>query len=49
MLKRRCSEEGARFPRSMMSSGVWGGKVALLDAWALGDIFDLSVTVKSEL
>ncbi|KAF9871313.1 beta-alanine [Colletotrichum karsti] len=43
------NEEGARFPMSMMSSGVWAGKVPLEKAWNMGDIFDSSVTVKSEL
>ncbi|KAK1850572.1 beta-alanine [Colletotrichum chrysophilum] len=43
------NEEGARFPMSMMASGVWAGKVPLEKAWAMGDIFDPSVTVKSEL
>lgn len=44
-----CSEEGARFPKSMMSSGVWAGEIPREIAWNLGDIFDPSVTVKSEL
>ncbi|KAL4411060.1 hydantoinase/carbamoylase family amidase [Colletotrichum abscissum] len=43
------NEEGARFPRSMMSSGVWAGEIPREKAWDLGDIFDPSVTVKSEL
>lgn len=29
------SEEGARFPRSVISSQVWSGEVALQDAWDL--------------
>lgn len=43
------SEEGARFPKSMMASAVWAGKVPLEQAYSLPDIFDPSVTVKSEL
>ncbi|KYK58813.1 hydantoinase/carbamoylase family amidase [Drechmeria coniospora] len=43
------SEEGARFPKSMLSSGVWAGVVPLEDAWNLADVFDPSATVKSEL
>lgn len=43
------SEEGARFPKSMMASGVWAGKIPLEQAYSLADIFDPSVTVKSEL
>ncbi|KAL7928884.1 hypothetical protein V8C35DRAFT_317033 [Trichoderma chlorosporum] len=43
------NEEGARFPKSMMASGVWAGKIPLEQAYSLADIFDPSVTVKSEL
>lgn len=43
------SEEGARFPKSMMASGVWAGKIPLDKAYSLPDIVDPSVTVKSEL
>lgn len=43
------SEEGARFPKSMMASGVWAGEIPLEKAWGLADIFDPSTTVKSEL
>ncbi|KOS22080.1 N-carbamoyl-L-amino acid hydrolase [Escovopsis weberi] len=43
------NEEGARFPKSMMASGVWAGKIPLEQAHALADIFDPSATVKSEL
>lgn len=43
------SEEGARFPKSMMASGVWAGKIPLKQAYSLPDIFDPSATVKSEL
>ncbi|OAA34331.1 Amidase, hydantoinase/carbamoylase [Metarhizium rileyi] len=43
------SEEGARFPISMVSSGVWAGKIPLEKAWRLADIFDPSATMHSEL
>ncbi|KAF6830367.1 N-carbamoyl-L-amino acid hydrolase [Colletotrichum plurivorum] len=43
------NEEGARFPKSMMASGVWAGEIPKEKASALADIFDPSVTVKSEL
>ncbi|KAK6213178.1 hydantoinase/carbamoylase family amidase [Colletotrichum tabaci] len=43
------NEEGARFPKSMMSSGVWAGEISREKAWGLADIFDPSVTVKAEL
>ncbi|KAL6797918.1 hypothetical protein GGI42DRAFT_330252 [Trichoderma sp. SZMC 28013] len=43
------NEEGARFPKSMMASGVWAGKIPLDKAYSLPDIVDPSVTVKSEL
>ncbi|KAM0327652.1 hypothetical protein ACHAQA_005945 [Verticillium albo-atrum] len=43
------NEEGARFPKSMLSSGVWAGDIPIEKSWALADIFDPSATVKSEL
>lgn len=43
------SEEGARFPKSMMASGVWAGKIPREEALNLADIFDSSKTVASEL
>ncbi|KAL1852228.1 hypothetical protein Plec18170_005953 [Paecilomyces lecythidis] len=43
------SEEGARFPKSMCSSGVWAGAIRIQDAWNLRDIHDPSVTLRSEL
>ncbi|KAG5953578.1 hypothetical protein E4U53_004677 [Claviceps sorghi] len=43
------SEEGARFPKCMVSSGVWAGKIPLVEAWSLADIFDASATMRSEL
>lgn len=33
----------------MVSSGVWAGKIPLEKAWNLADIFDPSVTIRSEL
>lgn len=33
-----CSEEGARFPISMMSSGVWAGKIPLDHAYNLKEV-----------
>lgn len=58
--KRRCqfsrsllltdsSEEGARFPKSMCSSGVWAGAIPVQKVWDLQDIHDPSVTLRSEL
>lgn len=44
-----CSEEGARFPKSMLASGVWAGDIPIEKAHNLADIFDSKVTVKSEL
>lgn len=44
-----CSEEGARFPKSMVSSGVWAGAIPINEAWNLQDIVDPSSTIKSEL
>ncbi|SPO07311.1 probable beta-alanine synthase [Cephalotrichum gorgonifer] len=43
------NEEGARFPKSMLSSGVWAGDIPIEKAWELADISDPSITVKSEL
>ncbi|GIJ99570.1 hypothetical protein Aspvir_001704 [Aspergillus viridinutans] len=43
------NEEGARFPKSMCSSGVWAGAIPIEKAWDLRDIHDSSVTLKSEL
>ncbi|KAH6662677.1 putative beta-alanine synthase [Plectosphaerella plurivora] len=43
------NEEGARFPKSMVSSGVWAGDIPLQKAWSLADIFDPSATMESEL
>lgn len=28
-----CSEEGARFPKSVVSSGVWAGEIDIEEAW----------------
>lgn len=46
---RNKSEEGARFPKSMCASGVWAGATPLESAWALTDIFNPAVTLRSEL
>ncbi|KAJ5133796.1 hypothetical protein N7526_005161 [Penicillium atrosanguineum] len=43
------NEEGARFPKSMCSSGVWAGAVPIQKAWDLCDIHDSNVTLRSEL
>ncbi|RJE20537.1 Beta-alanine synthase [Aspergillus sclerotialis] len=43
------NEEGARFPKSMCSSGVWAGAIPIQKAWDLRDIHDPNVTLRSEL
>ncbi|RYP37916.1 hypothetical protein DL767_002788 [Monosporascus sp. MG133] len=43
------NEEGARFPKSMMGSGVWAGEIPVKEAWGLADVFDPSATMISEL
>lgn len=43
------NEEGARFPQSIVGSGVWCGDVPLEKAWNLKDVKDSSKTMKSEL
>ena len=43
------NEEGARFPQSIVGSGVWCGDVPLEKAWNLQDVKDASLTMKSEL
>lgn len=43
------SEEGARFPRSVVSSGVWAGNFPLETAWALPEVGSKMVTMRSEL
>ncbi|PWY83338.1 amidase [Aspergillus heteromorphus CBS 117.55] len=43
------NEEGARFPKSMCSSGVWAGATPIEEAWGLTDIFNPTVTLRSEL
>ena len=42
------SEEGARFPKSIGSSGVWAGQIPLQDAWNLKEVVG-EATQKSEL
>ncbi|KAJ5667009.1 Peptidase M20 [Penicillium longicatenatum] len=43
------NEEGARFPKSMCSSGVWAGAIPIGKAWDLRDIHNPDVTLRSEL
>ncbi|CAK7218204.1 hypothetical protein SBRCBS47491_003430 [Sporothrix bragantina] len=43
------NEEGARFPKSMMSSGVWAGEISEADAHNLQEVGGGAATVKSEL
>ena len=43
------SEEGARFPKSVISSSVWAGVIPIEEAWALADVKDSSATMRSEL
>ncbi|KAI0009152.1 amidase [Xylariaceae sp. FL0662B] len=43
------NEEGARFPISMMSSGVWSGDIALGHAHSVREVGGGTATVKSEL
>ena len=43
------SEEGARFPISMVSSGVWAGKIPLEKAHNLQEVGDEKQTMKQEL
>ncbi|KAJ6161134.1 hypothetical protein N7470_004530 [Penicillium chermesinum] len=43
------NEEGARFPKSMCSSGVWAGAVPIQKAWNLQDIHNPDVKLRSEL
>ena len=43
------NEEGARFPQSIIGSGVWCHDVPLEKAWSLQDVKDANVTMKSEL
>lgn len=38
------NEEGSRFQRSMMGSGVWAGHFGLEDTYALADVDGISVT-----
>jgi hydantoinase/carbamoylase family amidase len=43
------NEEGARFPMSMVSSGVWAGSVPLETAHNLSEVHPGAATMKSEL
>ncbi len=38
------NEEGARFPQSIVGSGVWCGDVPLEKAWNLPDVKDAKLT-----
>jgi hydantoinase/carbamoylase family amidase len=42
------NEEGARFPKSMLSSGVWAGAIPLETAWGLKEVAG-EKTVRQEL
>ena len=43
------SEEGARFPISMVSSGVWAGEIPLEKAHSLQEVRGGKQTMKQEL
>ena len=43
------NEEGARFPISMISSGVWSGEISLEKAHDLEEVGDSTRTMRSEL
>ena len=43
------SEEGARFPISMVSSGVWAGEILLERAHGLQEVGEGTKTMKQEL
>jgi hydantoinase/carbamoylase family amidase len=43
------NEEGARFPQSMVASGVWAGAIPLQDAWSLKEVSGEGKTMKEEL
>ena len=43
------SEEGARFPISMVSSGVWAGKIPLEKAHSLQEVGGRKQTMRQEL
>lgn len=43
------NEEGARFPISMVASGVWAGEVGLEKAYSLQEVGGGTATLKSEL
>lgn len=43
------NEEGARFPQSMVSSGVWAGAIPLEKAYSLAEVGGGKATQKSEL
>jgi len=43
------NEEGARFPISMVASGVWAGAIPLETAYSLAEVAGGKATQKSEL
>ncbi|GAA6048768.1 hypothetical protein JCM3770_003955 [Rhodotorula araucariae] len=43
------NEEGARFPKTVVASGVWAGDLDLETAYKLADVNDPTATMKSEL
>ncbi|KAJ9634003.1 hypothetical protein H2204_006550 [Knufia peltigerae] len=43
------NEEGAKFPISMMGSGVWSGQISLDDAWKVKSVITSTSTVKEDL
>lgn len=43
------NEEGARFPRAIVSSSVWAGLISEQEAHAIQSIDDLPVTIEAEL
>ena len=48
-LRRHYSEEGARFPISMVSSGVWAGDIPLEKAHSLKEVGGSRRTMRQEL
>jgi hydantoinase/carbamoylase family amidase len=43
------NEEGARFPKSMVSSGVWAGDISVETAHSLREVYPGTATMKEEL
>ena len=44
-----CSEEGARFPISMMGAGVWAGQIPVEKAHCLREVGGGQQTMRQEL